>query len=71
MAEKREDEARRVAGAVASLLFLIVSVAGAGRRAGGAAAGRSCSPPGTRGVKREACIHLVRIVFPGTGLLVL
>ena len=70
MEEKREDEARRVAGAVASLLFLVVSVLVLG--------GVLAAPllvdvfaAGYSGEKRDACIRLVRIVFPGTGLLVL
>jgi putative peptidoglycan lipid II flippase len=68
--EKRDDEARRVAGAVASLLFLAVSVA--------VLFGVLAAPlivklfaAGYTGVKREECIRLVRIVFPGSGLLVL
>ena len=68
--EKRHDEARRVAGAVASLLFLAVSVA--------VLLGMLAAPlivqlfaAGYTGVKREVCIRLVRIVFPGSGLLVL
>jgi putative peptidoglycan lipid II flippase len=68
--EKREEEARRVAGAVASMLALIVSVL--------VLAGVLAAPllvdvfaAGYHGDKREACIHLVRILFPSTGILVL
>jgi putative peptidoglycan lipid II flippase len=68
--EERHDEARRVAGAVLSLLFLIVSavvllgIVGAPILVDLFAAGYA-------GEKREVCIRLVRIVFPGTGILVL
>lgn len=68
--EKREDEARRVAGAVATTLSLIVSlivlcgVLGAPLLVDVLAAGY-------QGEKRAACIQLVRILFPGTGILVL
>lgn len=68
--KKEEKEARRVAGAVASLLFLATSVI--------VLAGVLLSPilvdvltPGFEGGKREATIRLVRILFPGTGMLVL
>jgi len=68
----REDrrEADRVAGAVASLLALVVS--------GLVLAGVLATPiligaiaPGFRGDKRELTIQIVRVLFPGTGLLVL
>jgi putative peptidoglycan lipid II flippase len=68
--EERHEDARRVAGAVLSVLFLIVSVIvfagvlGAPLLVDIFAAGYS-------GEKRDACVRLVRIVFPGTGLLVL
>jgi putative peptidoglycan lipid II flippase len=68
--EKRHDEARRVAGAVASLLFLIVSLIVLG--------GIVLAPvlvrvfaAGYSGEKREMCVRLVRIIFPGTGILVM
>jgi putative peptidoglycan lipid II flippase len=70
MEERREDEARRVAGAVASMLALIVSLLVLG--------GVLAAPllvdvfaAGYHGEKREACIRLVRILFPSTGILVL
>jgi len=68
----REDrrEADRVAGAVASLLALVVS--------GLVLAGVLATPiligaiaPGFIGDKRELTIQIVRVLFPGTGLLVL
>ena len=70
MEEKREEEARRVAGAVASMLALIMSLL--------VLLGMLAAPllvdlfaGGYEGDKREACIQLVRIVFPGSGILVL
>src|SRR5437870_9190295 len=68
----REDrrEADRVAGAVASLLALIVGVV--------VLIGVFATPvliaaiaPGFKGAKRELTIEIVRILFPGAGLLVL
>ena len=68
----REDrrEADRVAGAVASLLALIVAIL--------VLAGVLATPllidaiaPGFKGAKRELTIEIVRILFPGAGLLVL
>jgi putative peptidoglycan lipid II flippase len=68
----REDrrEADRLAGAVASILALVVSVI--------VLAGVLTTPfliaviaPGFSGEKRELTIQLVRILFPGAGLLVL
>lgn len=65
-----EAEARRVAGAVAALLALVTSLL--------VLAGVLLTPwliaiiaPGFEGEKREATIRLVRILFPGAGLLVL
>ena len=65
-----EAEARRTAGAVAALLGLVT--------AGLVLLGVLATPwliaviaPGFEGVKREATIRLVRILFPGAGLLVL
>jgi putative peptidoglycan lipid II flippase len=64
------DEARQVAGAVVSLLALITAVL--------VLVGVLITPvlisviaPGFEGEKREATIRLVRILFPGAGLLVL
>jgi putative peptidoglycan lipid II flippase len=63
-------EADRVAGAVASLLALLVSVL--------VLVGVLGTPlfidviaPGFQGAKRDLTIEIVRILFPGTGLLVL
>jgi putative peptidoglycan lipid II flippase len=65
-----EPEARRVAGAVAALLALVTALL--------VLAGVLLTPwliaiiaPGFEGEKREATIRLVRILFPGAGLLVL
>lgn len=70
LAEKDTREADRTAGAVFSLLALLVSVL--------VLVGVLTAPwfvnlvaPGFAGQKRELLIRLVRIVFPGTGLLVL
>ena len=66
----RRDEARRLAGSVAALLGLVVSVV--------VVAGVLATPllidliaPGFEGEMRELTIRLVRIAFPGTGILVL
>ena len=65
-----DSEARRVAGAVAALLAAATAVL--------VLAGVLLTPwliaviaPGFEGAKREATIRLVRILFPGAGLLVL
>ena len=65
-----EAEARRVAGAVAALLGLVTSIL--------VLVGVLLTPaligliaPGFEGEKREVTIRLVRILFPGAGLLVL
>jgi putative peptidoglycan lipid II flippase len=70
VARGRRQEADRVAGAVASLLALVVS--------GIVAVGVFATPwlidavaPGFVGAKRELTIQVVRILFPGAGLLVL
>lgn len=70
VAEKKDDLAGRVAGAVAAFLFLIVSVI--------VLVGVLLTPwiialvaPGFTGVARELTIRIVRILFPGVGLLVL
>jgi putative peptidoglycan lipid II flippase len=69
-ASGNEAEARRVAGAVAALLGLVTSVL--------VLLGVLLTPaligliaPGFEGEKREVTIRLVRILFPGAGLLVL
>jgi putative peptidoglycan lipid II flippase len=69
-ARKDVREATRVAGAVAALLAVITSIV--------VLAGVLTAPvlvmliaPGFRGEKRELTIAIVRILFPGAGLLVL
>lgn len=69
-AQKREAEARAVAGAVFGLLCLVVALT--------VAAGVLTAPllvdlvvPGFTGSTRELAVRLVRIIFPGTGVLVL
>ena len=69
LARGDREEAGRVAGAVAALLMLATSVL--------VAVGVLTTPwiigaiaPGFTGAKRELCITLVRIFFPGAGLLV-
>lgn len=68
--EKRQEEADQVAGAVFGLLSTVVFVLVTG--------GVLATPvfidviaPGFKGESRELTIQLVRILFPGTGLLVL
>jgi putative peptidoglycan lipid II flippase len=70
LAEGREQDARRVAGAVAGLLGLVVGFLVIG--------GYLATPllvdliaPGFAGEQRLQTIRLVRILFPGMGLLVL
>jgi putative peptidoglycan lipid II flippase len=70
LASEDQREADRVAGAVASILALIVS--------GLVLIGVLATPfligaiaPGFTGAKRELTIQIVRILFPGSGLLVL
>ena len=70
LADKDHDEADRVAGAVGALLAVVVS--------GIVVLGILTAPvlvtliaPGFAGEKRELTIRLVRILFPGAGLLVL
>ncbi|MGQ0704210.1 MAG: murein biosynthesis integral membrane protein MurJ [Gemmatimonadales bacterium] len=65
----RQEEARAVAGAVIGLLALVVALI--------VALGITFAPwltsaiaPGFAGAKREMVIRLVRILFPGAGLLV-
>lgn len=69
LAEGRQEEARRVAGAVAAFLGLLVALV--------VAVGVSAAPwlvdllaPGYAGAKRALIVDLVRILFPGLGLLV-
>ncbi|HNY90987.1 MAG TPA: lipid II flippase MurJ, partial [bacterium] len=70
LAEEREEDSGRVAGAVAAILSLVVALS--------VLAGVLLTPwlialiaPGFSGAKRELTIQLVRILFPGAGLLVL
>jgi putative peptidoglycan lipid II flippase len=70
LAERDEAEATRVAGAVAALLGLLTSVL--------VLLGILATPvlidviaPGFAGAKRDLTVTLVRILFPGAGLLVL
>jgi putative peptidoglycan lipid II flippase len=70
VAQKEEDESGRLAGAILSLLALAVAVL--------VLVGVLATPwiidaivPGFRGEKRELTIRLVRIVFPGVGMLVM
>lgn len=70
LARDDEEEARRVAGAVAGLLALTTSIL--------VLIGVLATPflidaiaPGFSGEKRELTIRLVRILFPGVGLLVI
>jgi len=70
LAEGRRDEAGRVAGVVLALLAGVV--------AGLVGLGVLLAPwlvelvaPGFTGDKRDLTVHLVRIIFPGLGLLVL
>ncbi|HSW39709.1 MAG TPA: murein biosynthesis integral membrane protein MurJ [Acidobacteriota bacterium] len=70
LASGDKEEARRVARAVGSLLVLLMAVL--------VLAGILATPflidlitPGFEGVKREQTIRMVRILFPGMGILVL
>jgi putative peptidoglycan lipid II flippase len=70
LARGKEKVAGEVAGAIAAILGVLVSVL--------VLLGVLTAPqliaviaPGFEGEKRELCIHLVRIFFPGAGLLVL
>src|SRR5215472_12191059 len=70
VAEEKKEDAGRVAGAVFSLLALVTAVL--------VLAGVLATPylidaiaPGFKGETRELAIRLVRIFFPGVGLLVL
>ena len=70
VARGEREEATRVAGAVAALLSLVTAVL--------VLAGVAATPllvaliaPGFEGEKRELTVEIVRILFPGAGLLVL
>src|SRR6266704_5647089 len=70
LAEGDEEEAGRVAGAIAAILALVTTVL--------VLAGVLATPllidaiaPGFEGAKRHLTIRLVRVLFPGVGLLVL
>ncbi len=70
LGQNRRDDARRVAGAVAALLSMVIAVL--------VVTGILVTPwlidliaPGFAGDRRALTITLVRIIFPGTGLLVL
>lgn len=69
-AEGRDEDAERVAGAVFALLALVTSVV---VLAGVLAAGplTDLLVPGWTGAKRDLTVRLVRVLFPGAGLLVL
>ena len=69
-AQKNDEDARQVAGAVFGLLSLLVAVM--------VAVGVLGAPllveliaPGYEGPSRELTVRLVRLIFPGTGVLVL
>ena len=68
--EEDEEEAGRVAGRDRRDPGAGHVGAGAGRRAADAVPDRGSSRPGFEGAKRELTIRLVRILFPGAGLLV-
>ena len=70
LARKQEDEAARVASAIFCLLSLVLSCL--------VLAGILATPlmiqviaPGFKGAKLELCVTLVRILFPGAGILVI
>lgn len=69
-AGKNDEEARKVAGAVFGLLALVVGVmVGVGVLAAPLLV--DVIAPGYEGPSRELTIKLVRLIFPGTGVLVL
>lgn len=70
VSEGRRNEARRVAAAVGALLAAAMAVAVALGVAFSAALVDALMP-GFSGAKRELTITLVRLIFPGTGLLVM
>jgi putative peptidoglycan lipid II flippase len=70
LGEKRSEEARELAGAVLGVLAILTTLL--------VTLGVIATPwlidliaPGFEGARRELCIQLVRILFPGIGLLVL
>lgn len=70
LAEKKDEDAGRVAGAIAAILSLTTAVL--------VLIGVLATPyliyaiaPGFHGAKRELTIRLVRILFPGVGMLVM
>lgn len=69
-AKKEDEEARKVAGAVFGLLSLLVGVM-VGLGVLGAPLLVDVIAPGYEGASRELTIRLVRLIFPGTGVLVL
>jgi putative peptidoglycan lipid II flippase len=69
LAQNKQEEADRLAGAIATILALLISII--------VALGVMATPyllwliaPGYAGQKRELTILIVRILFPGTGVLV-
>ncbi len=69
LAQNKQEEADRLAGAIAAILALLISII--------VALGIMATPyllwliaPGYTGEKRELTILIVRILFPGTGVLV-
>ena len=70
LAEEKEEESGRVAGAIVAILTLVVSLT--------VLLGILATPwliaviaPGFSGAKRELTIQIVRILFPGAGILVM
>jgi len=70
LAKKHDEDAAKVASVIGSLLFLMTSLL--------VVAGVFLTPfligliaPGFTGEKRELTIHIVQILFPGTGFLVM
>ncbi len=69
-AQKEDEEARKVAGAIFGLLWLLVGLmVGLGVLAAPLLV--DVIAPGYEGASRELTIKLVRLIFPGTGVLVL
>jgi putative peptidoglycan lipid II flippase len=69
-AKKEDEEARKVAGAVFGLLSLLVGLM-VGLGVVAAPLLVDVIAPGYEGASRELTIKLVRLIFPGTGVLVL
>ncbi len=70
LAQKNEEDASEVASVIGSLLFVSTSVL--------VVVGTLATPwmidliaPGFVGAKRDLCIHIVQVLFPGTGFLVM